>query len=230
MSGAFEHPAGPAAEGPVPNVYFDARFGVYAAKILPGEYYVSSRDMVLVTVLGSCVAACVRDTATGIGGMNHFMLPQSGEDAKNLCTSSARYGIYAMELLINELLKRGARRDRLEVKVFGGGNVLPGMTQARVGERNAEFVLDYVERERLNLAAADLLDDYARKIYFFPRTGKVLVKKLRSLPNDTVLKREYDYRQRLQRTRLAGSGELFEERPYNPSKGWGSTIRPSSAG
>lgn len=202
--------AHPVQEAPVPNLYFDARFGMQAAKILPGEYYVSAQDMVLVTVLGSCVAACVRDIVSGIGGMNHFMLPAASE-RNGPCAPSARYGAHAMEMLVNEVLKRGARRERLEVKVFGGGNVVHGMSHAQVGVRNAEFVIDYVERERMSLAAADLLDDFARKVYFFPRSGRVLVKKLRTLHNDTILAREYAYQRSLARTAVNGSVELFQE-------------------
>lgn len=194
---------------PAPNVYFDPRFGVQAAKILPGEFYVSAHNMVLVTVLGSCVAACIRDTVSGVGGMNHFMLPQNADEQNCPCTPSARYGTHAMEMLLNELIKRGARRERLEAKVFGGGAVVPGMQATRVGARNADFVLDYVTRERIPLAAADLCDDYPRKVYFFPRNGRVLVRKLRTLHNETILNREAAYVRQLAATRVEGSIELF---------------------
>lgn len=200
-----------AREAAAPNTYFDARFGMQAAKILPGEFYVSSNDVVFVTVLGSCVAACVRDKVTGIGGMNHFMLPKNGEEQYGVCAPSARYGVHAMEMLLNELLKRGAQRANLEAKVFGGGNVMSGMHHAKVGAHNADFVLDYIARERLPLAAVDLLDDCARKVYFFPRSGRVLVKKLRTLHNDTVLRREEDYLRRLANTHVEGSVELFQK-------------------
>jgi chemotaxis protein CheD len=122
------------------NRYFDRKFGLEAAKILPGEYYVSVQESLLVTVLGSCVAACIRDADSGIGGMNHFMLPDDGEKPLGM---SARYGTYAMEVLINHLLKLGARRNRLEAKVFGGGAVLASLASSNVGARNAEFVLDF---------------------------------------------------------------------------------------
>src|SRR5919107_5888469 len=106
------------------NVYYDRTFDCDAAKILPGEYYYTCKDMLIVTVLGSCVAACIRDRVSGIGGMNHFMLPDGGDSDNPLISASARYGTFAMEVLINELLKNGARRENLEAKVFGGGNVL----------------------------------------------------------------------------------------------------------
>ncbi|OGT27206.1 MAG: chemotaxis protein CheD, partial [Gallionellales bacterium RIFOXYD2_FULL_52_7] len=135
-----------------PNKYFDRTFNVDAVKILPGEYYVTGRNMVLVTVLGSCVAACIRDRQTGIGGMNHFMLPDNKSDNGNPVGLAGRYGTYAMELMINQMLKSGARRANLEAKVFGGGNVLRGFTVANVGERNAEFVLNYLKTEKISLA------------------------------------------------------------------------------
>jgi len=192
-----------------PNIYFDKQFESDAAKLLPGEFYVTQQDMVLVTVLGSCVAACIRDTRLGIGGMNHFMLPDAGSDRGSPLSESARYGTYAMEILVNELLKLGARRQCLEAKVFGGGNVMSGLTQANVGERNSNFVLDYLHTENIVLKAQDLLDLYPRKVYFFPRTGRVVVRKLRTLHNDTILQREVDYRARLRTTHVEGDIELF---------------------
>jgi chemotaxis protein CheD len=192
-----------------PSKYFDRTFNVDAVKILPGEYYVTGRDMVLVTVLGSCVAACIRDKVSGIGGMNHFMLPDSKNDFGNPGGLAGRYGTYAMELMINQMLKSGARRANLEAKVFGGGNVLRGFTVANVGERNAQFVLDYLKTEKIALAAQDLLDIYPRKVYYFPVTGRVLVKQLRSVHNDTIIKREQQYVARICASDVQGEIELF---------------------
>lgn len=193
-----------------PNLYFDRNFDTEAAKILPGEYFVTGRDMVLVTVLGSCVAACIRDRVSGIGGMNHFMLPDSGGDQSNLLVgASMRYGSYAMEILINQLIKLGASRANLEAKVFGGGQVLRGFSTGNVGERNAEFVLDYLHTENIRIAAQDLLDIYPRKVYFFPHNGKVLVKKLRKGNNNTIAKREQEYVARITSADVAGDVELF---------------------
>ncbi|MDP2962440.1 MAG: chemoreceptor glutamine deamidase CheD [Sulfurimicrobium sp.] len=192
-----------------PNQYFDRNFEMQAAKILPGEYYTTGRDMLLVTVLGSCVAACVRDRVSGIGGMNHFMLPDSGQDQSNPLSTSARYGTYAMEILLNQLLKMGAKRSNLEAKVFGGGNVLRGFVVANVGERNAKFVLDFLEIENIKVVAQDMLDIYPRKVYFFPKTGKVLVKKLRRVHNDTIVEREKEYSTRLQYSKMEGDVEFF---------------------
>lgn len=190
------------------NIYYDRTFDRDAAKILPGEYYFTCKDMLIVTVLGSCVAACIRDRLTGVGGMNHFMLPSGGE-SDGPVSASMRYGTYAMEVLINELLKAGARRDNLEAKVFGGGSVLSGFTSMNVGERNADFVREYLRVENIRLIAEDLNDVHPRKVYFFPRSGKVLVKKLRQLNNNTLVNREQDYANRLQTRNVGGEIELF---------------------
>ena len=191
------------------NVYYDRTFDCDAAKILPGEYYYTGKNMLIVTVLGSCVSACIRDRVTGLGGMNHFMLPDGGGDAGSPVSASMRYGTYAMEVLINDLLKAGARRDNLEAKVFGGGAVLKGFTAINVGERNAAFVQSFLKNEKIRIVAEDLCDIYPRKVYFFPKTGKVLVKKLMQTHNDTLAQRENDYANRLKAKPVAGEVELF---------------------
>lgn len=189
------------------NRYFDRHFNTDAVKVLPGEYFVTRGSEVLVTVLGSCVSACVRDMDTGIGGMNHFMLPDEG--GKEMVSASARYGTYAMEVLVNHLLKMGARRTRLEAKVFGGGAVLESLSSSTVGLRNAEFVLNYLKVEKIPIVAKDLLDSYPRKVYFFAETGRVLVKKLHRVHNDTLFARERDYQARLKSGKVEGDVELF---------------------
>jgi chemotaxis protein CheD len=189
------------------NRYFDRKFGLEAAKILPGEYFVSDQDALLVTVLGSCVAACIRDADSGVGGMNHFMLPDDG--GRSPSGTSARYGTYAMEVLINHLLKLGARRNRLEAKVFGGGAVLASLASSNVGAKNAEFVLDFLKVEKIPVVAKDLLDSYPRKVYYFPHTGRVLVKKLHRVHNATLFSRESDYKARLSGSTIEGDVELF---------------------
>lgn len=191
------------------NIYYDRTFDCDAAKILPGEYYFTGKDMLIVTTLGSCVAACIRDRVSGIGGMNHFMLPDTGSDVDSPVSASMRYGTYAMEVLINDLLKAGARRENLEAKVFGGGNVLRGFIAINVGERNAQFVRNYLRNENIRMIAEDLNDIHPRKVYFFPRTGKVLVKKLKQLNNNTLVNREQDYASRLQTNKVGGEVELF---------------------
>ena len=192
------------------NLYFDRTFACDAAKILPGEYYCTDRDMVIVTVLGSCVSACIRDAKSGIGGMNHFMLPEGGmADKDSPVSASMRYGSYAMEILINRLLKQGARRENLEAKIFGGGNVLKAFTALNVGERNAAFVKKFLGAEGIRIAGEDLNDVYPRKVYFFPRSGRVLVKKLKQMNNYTIVKREQTYASHLQSSAVAGEVELF---------------------
>ncbi|GAB3389818.1 chemoreceptor glutamine deamidase CheD [Massilia agri] len=191
------------------NVYYDRTFDCDAAKILPGEYYYTGKNMLIVTVLGSCVSACIRDRITGMGGMNHFMLPDGGGDGGSPVSASMRYGSFAMEILINDLLKAGARRENLEAKVFGGGAVLRGFTAMNVGERNAAFVTSFLKTERIPVLASDLNDIYPRKVYFFPKTGKVLVKKLMQTQNDTLAKRELDYAKRLKVEPVGGDIDLF---------------------
>ena len=188
--------------------YYDAELGADTAKILPGEYLATATDIALVTLLGSCVAACVRDPVAGVGGMNHFMLPDGGD---GVAGESARYGSYAMEMLLNELLKLGASRVRLEAKVFGGGAVLRGFTRVNVGERNARFVNDYLADEHIPILAEDLLDVHPRKIAYFPRTGRTLVKRLPAVVEREVGGIEQLYRERLREKPVApGAVELFE--------------------
>ena len=197
--GFVEHLAG--------NRYFDRKFESEAVKVLPGEYFVTSTNVLMVTVLGSCVSACIRDREKGIGGMNHFMLADSGE--ASAVSASARYGTYAMELLINHLMKLGAKKSSLEAKVFGGGRVMEKLTSSMVGERNSEFVMRFLSTEGIAVAAQDLLDVYPRKVYFFPHTGRVLVKKLVRMHNDTLIRREKEYAARLTEAPVAGDVELF---------------------
>ncbi|WP_340679535.1 chemoreceptor glutamine deamidase CheD [Paraglaciecola sp.] len=192
-----------------PNRYYDRHFGKDAVKIMPGEYYVTTEDTMIVTVLGSCVSVCLRDPVRKIGGMNHFLLPNDGASTISSVSESARYGVFAMELLINQMLKLGADKRCMEAKVFGGGNVLKGFTALNVGERNAEFVLDYLHTEHIPVLASDLLERYPRKVYFFPWTGEVKVKKIKSLHNNTIIDRESEYRMRVRQAPTAGDVDLF---------------------
>jgi chemotaxis protein CheD len=168
--------ARPRKPGEASFFYYDAHFKNDAVKILPGEYFVHDEDMLVMTTLGSCIAACLWDRNVRIGGMNHFMLPEgSGEGTTN---ESGRYGSFAMELLINEMLKRGATRGTLEAKVFGGGQVISGMSSMNVGERNTQFVIDYLKTERIPILSKDVMDIYPRKVCFLPASGKAMVKRL----------------------------------------------------
>ena len=159
--------------------FYDAHFKNDAVKILPGEYFVHHEDILIMTTLGSCIAACLWDRNAKIGGMNHFMLPE-GTDG------SGRYGSYAMELLINEMLKCGASRQSMEAKVFGGGQVVSGMSTMNVGERNTTFVIDYLKTERIPILSRDVLDIYPRKVCFLPASGKAMVKRLSAANTEAV--------------------------------------------
>ncbi|NIM41954.1 MAG: chemoreceptor glutamine deamidase CheD [Hydrogenophaga sp.] len=160
--------------------FHEPHFRSDAVKVLPGEYYVSTEDLVIMTVLGSCIAACIWDPKARVGGMNHFMLPEGGSD------SGGRYGSYAMELLINEMMKLGARRETMQAKVFGGGQVMSSFTTMNVGERNTKFVLDYLQTERIAVVSKDVLDIHPRKVCFFPVTGKAMVKRLAHTQPETL--------------------------------------------
>lgn len=198
-------------EAPVLARYYDTRFQLDAIKILPGQCYAARRDVMIVTVLGSCVSACLWDAAASIGGMNHFMLPGKARSPGDPASVSARLGVYAMELLINQVTKLGAARAKLVAKVFGGGKVLDGLDTLNVGDQNGEFVLEFLREEGIPVVARDLYDVWPRKVYFFPATGKVLVKKLRALSNDTVGRREHDYLERINQVTASGDFELFSK-------------------
>jgi chemotaxis protein CheD len=191
------------------NRYWDRERDMVAAKILPGEYYVTRQDELVTTVLGSCVSACIRDKESGIGGMNHFMLPQtsSGKGSDTIVGIATRYGNYAMEHLINTILSNGGKRKNLEVKVFGGGKIIPALTD--VGMKNIDFVLYYLDQEGLRVLSQDLGDIYPRKVVYFPKTGKVAMKKIQDLHNDTIIKREKQYISTLKNEPVAGDVELF---------------------
>jgi len=195
----------------LPNRYFDTYFKTDTVKLTPGQYYVTDEDVAIVTVLGSCIAACIRDVTSGKGGMNHFMLPaiRSQDGVKIGHTLGMRYGSYAMELVINELIKHGCRRENLEAKVFGGAAVVKAFTQLNIGVDNAVFVREYLKVEKIRLASEDLLGDVPRKIYFFPRTGVVHVKYLRTVTNDTVSARDVEYMEKLSRQTIYGDVDMF---------------------
>jgi len=190
------------------NHYYDPYFAKEAVKILPGEYYATATDELIVTVLGSCIAVCLRDHLSGVGGMNHFMLPRPSDETLS-AADSPRYGMFAMESLIKQLLHLGAQRERFEAKVFGGGSVVPDMTENDVGQCNVDFVHAYLNQTGIPLAAEDVLGQQPRKIYFFPASGQVLMKKLKRLHNCTLLEREQEFDLSLKRAASTGPIELF---------------------
>ena len=191
--------AQPRKPGEASFFWHETQLRTVAVKVLPGEYFVSREELPIMTTLGSCIAGCLWDRAAQVGGMNHFMLPDGAGD-------NGRYGAFAMERLINELLKLGATRATLEAKVFGGGQVIAGMDSLNVGERNTRFVLDYLRTERIPVVSKDVLDVYPRKVCFLPRSGKAMVKRLASAHAAEVVERE---RSAAPRPAAAGSVDLF---------------------
>ena len=190
--------------------FWDPTQNCMVVKVLPGEFYVSAQDELVSTVLGSCVAACVHDAIRGIGGMNHFMLPEprGGSDSwASTVGRAARYGSDAMEQLINAVLKAGGQRADLRVKVFGGGRVLAQLSD--VGQRNIDFVRRYIAAERLQLVAEDLGDVYPRQVQFFPQSGRVRVRQLRRSDDVALVAGERGYLKRLANDPIKGEVELF---------------------
>lgn len=197
--------AQPRNPGEASFFYHDHHFQYDAVKVLPGEYFVSNEDIVIMTVLGSCISACLWDGRVRTGGMNHFMLPD-GDSADGF----GRYGSYAMELLINEMLKKGARRETMQAKIFGGAQVMAGFTTMNVGERNTKFVLDYLATERIPVVSLDVLDIHPRKVCFFPVTGKALVKRLaHSHPETLAVEERKGNAAIVAKTTSGGSVDLF---------------------
>jgi chemotaxis protein CheD len=196
----------PAAD-PAQALRFDPRIGARSLSVLPGRHAVIAEpDAAVTTLLGSCVAACIRDRATGVGGLNHFLLP--GEDRSDGVSRSARYGVHAMEVLINEILKRGGAKHRLEAKVFGGANVIDVSTADTVGARNAQFVREYLRTEGIRLAACDVGGDRARRVHYFPSTGRASVLRLPVSETRGMRGREAQLRQAARRAPAAGGVAL----------------------
>ena len=191
------------------NRYWDKTTGMPTAKILPGEFYVTAVNEAITTVLGSCISACIRDPVAGIGGMNHFMLPVKKErEVSNDLSTAARYGNFAMEQMINDILRNGGSRESLEIKIFGGGKVMKAMTD--VGKRNIKFVKDYVALEGFRLVAEDVGGLHPRKVVYLPKTGKVMVKKLYNKHNQTIELRDEKYLDQISKSEVESDIELFD--------------------
>ncbi|MBO0346540.1 chemoreceptor glutamine deamidase CheD [Roseibium limicola] len=200
--------ARPIAEARAPEPKLEDVDLANRVRVLPGETRsVVHEDYILMTVLGSCVSACIRDPRTGFGGMNHFMLPESETGEWNGEEAALRYGNYAMEALINEILKTGCRREDLEIKVFGGANL--GFHNASVGEKNSDFVLGYLEAEGLHLTAFDLGGNHGRRLFYKPSTGVVRQFYIRTDQHRKVARQERDYAKALVSNAPSGSVELF---------------------
>ncbi|MFK7816954.1 MAG: chemoreceptor glutamine deamidase CheD [Gammaproteobacteria bacterium] len=186
------------------------RTNQYVFRILPGEYYFTTKDEVISTTLGSCISACVRDTELNIGGMNHFMLPNQG-NSSSWEDLETRYGNVAMERLINSIFKAGGRRENLEIKVFGGGKIVPAMSD--VGDKNISFIKEYLSTEGYEIASEDLGLEFPRKVNYFPKTGRVMMKRLRSIHKKSIAQEETKYVNNFASNKMqdskAGDVELF---------------------
>ncbi|MCS5712006.1 hypothetical protein [Candidatus Berkiella aquae] len=191
--------------------YMDFKRNISMAKVQPGEFYATTNQEAIITVLGSCVSVCVRDIHLGIGGMNHFMLPLKGSiyDKESIVSDATRYGNWAMEYLINQILKAGGRRRMLEAKVFGGGNVFPNLSP-EVSEQNIKFVLEYLYNENISVKAKDVGGNVGRIVVYYPKTGLAQVKYLEDIRKSEVSEIETQYFRSID-TRVSKSGgiELF---------------------
>lgn len=190
------------------HLYFDREMQRKAVKVQPGEFYAANKDSAITTVLGSCVSVCLLDLRQGVCGLNHIMLP---EPAEHLLSPSARYGSYAMEMLINSLLQLGAKRANFQAKVFGGGNVMHSNLSQQVGARNVAFVRQYLNREAIPVMAENVLGTFPRKIVLLTRTGEVKMKRLGNWQQAKVIEQEQSFRHQLDSTCLTGQAELFQE-------------------
>jgi len=174
-------------EGLATLFFQDREFSLPSVKVLPNQYFVTRRDMMLTTVLGSCVAACLRDPVAGVAGLNHFMLP---DNMTNAAQPSMRYGKVAMDVMIEHMLRDGARIERIEAKVFGGGAVLANMTMLNIGDRNADFVERYLQQIGIAICARDLRGNAPRRVNYFAADGKALVRRLARSADVPVLRQQ----------------------------------------
>ncbi len=180
-----------------------------AVWISQGNFYVTSRkELSLITVLGSCIAVCIRDPIAETGGLSHFLLPDSDPKEHHDPTTALLYGSYSIERLINAIISRGGRRDRLEVKVFGGANVISG--NMNIGARNVDFVEHYFAKEKIPIKAADLRGTTPRKIRYFPATGRAFMSELSVDQTNQILR---DENRESRKISSAGGGniDLFVE-------------------
>ena len=177
--------------------------------IYQGQLHICEAGEAIYTLLGSCIAVCVRDVKLGFGGMNHFLLPASPCKKKSILESdAARYGDWSMEMLLNGMYKVGSRKQDLEIKIFGGGDVSSSVG-GEIGGRNAEFVREYLYNEGIDIAGANTGGTYSRKVYYFPGTGKVKLKRVDQAMDDGVAEREIAYLKQLKNKPQVGGIELF---------------------
>ncbi len=199
---------GPSDDEPERQSHFDSSTGSMAIWIFQGDFYVCSRsDVFLTTVLGSCIAVCMRDPVAGCGGMNHFLLPDSENLEDHFPSLALRYGSYSIERLINAILSRGGRRDRLEVKIFGGANVQQGYSD--IGGRNVDFIEHYFAKERISVSAVDLRGNQPRKLRYFPTTGRAQVRFLKDTEAKDIFNSESILRSKVSLPNAEADVEVF---------------------
>lgn len=186
--------------------YWSKRHDCYAVNVKPGEFYVTAQSEAITTLLGSCISACIRDPIAGIGGINHFILPAEG-GSKFFDSDSARYGAYAMEQLINTLMKFGGSKSRMEVKITGGASLIKGCRE--IGAYNIQFVLDYIKKEGLKLLSSDVGGEQARHVVYLPQSGRLLVKKLNQTETQPLSAEEARYQKQIKNSTIGGEVELF---------------------
>ena len=184
------------------NSHFSSKFNKTINIIHPGEYYATGDDVFISTVLGSCISVILYDSRRRIGGMNHFMLPKPGNNATAEMTAG-KYGIHAMELLINAMYKLGSSKKDIAAKVFGGGSVLPGSRGKGVSvpAYNIDFAFTFLETENIPVHRSDVGGTKGRKILFDPRTSKVLLKRIARNSLSIITEEEKDYLEHLQKVR-----------------------------
>ncbi|MEZ5597509.1 MAG: chemoreceptor glutamine deamidase CheD [Pseudomonadales bacterium] len=168
----------------------DPDTGAVVVKVLPGFLYVTATDESISTVLGSCVAACLRDPVAGVGGLNHYMLPEPGRGRTPDADSKNRFGAYALENLVNQIVRMGGQERRLEVKLFGGAKVID--VTMDVGARNVDFALAWFDAAGIPISSMDVRNTYARKIVYAPASGRVRMRKLSRMYDSYVVHQEQD--------------------------------------
>jgi chemotaxis protein CheD len=184
--------------------YYDQTFKTNALLVHPGDYF-TTRDsqIMVVTLLGSCVSACVRDREQKIGGLNHFLLPEPSGSV--ITSASNRYGSYAMERLINDILKQGGRRENLEVKLFGGSHLI--QNGLNIGQSNIDFIRTYMKTEQIRVVSEDLGGTFARRIHYWPTSGRVM--RLMIEQQTKIIQQETNYQQTIKAKEDFGQVELF---------------------
>jgi chemotaxis protein CheD len=190
--------------------YYDESLGLHIVSVMAGHCnWTSSEDVAFSTMLGSCLSVCAYDSDAGVGGMNHFLLPESHQDEDIKFSDSFRYGSAAIESLLNSLYAHGAAKNGLKIKIFGGANVLKNASRD-IGEKNVKFTKNFFQRENLRIETEDLGGNVGRRIVFHPASGKVLLKTIGDSQEITqISKNEKKILERVSRNREESDIELF---------------------